>query len=416
MEPLKGLPVLLLFVAATCSSAFTQAQDDDQLTSADLANVHVRSARVAPRGHRNGQADARFGVQGIDSLVNFNKHFQAPGVDQNGNPQLIWYYTTVGNPPEMGGTTTINVPIIPVSLDLRNFDGSPRFVNGHRLFYDATPSVDPLLGSPLFQNANYTSSDLPTQYTDAIQRAEFFNSMKPDWQTLLNPSVKIPRAITLIRGTYKFGVNPDGSCCSIVLVDFNTWFDKLAPTTIPPDNTTPIGAAEIAGEMTTEDITIILSPPNTFQFSGSFCCVGGFHTYDFEPGDDSNDNKERRYVLTFSSLFNFASIDVYGFSHELAEILNDPFVQTPPTGVTPWWLAPNGNCQDFLEVADVLENLPNSAFPITMPNGVTYHPQNVALRQWFEFRSPSNALHGAYSYPDESLLTTLSPPQKLNCN
>jgi len=40
-------------------------------------------------------------------------------------------------------------------------------------------------------------------------------------------------------------------------------------------------------------------------------------------------------------------------------------------------------------------------FPITMPNNFTYHPQNEALVQWFEFQSPSTAINGAYSYPDK---------------
>jgi hypothetical protein len=83
--------------------------------------------------------------------------------------------------------------------------------------------------------------------------------------------------------------------------------------------------------------------------------------------------------------------------------------------VTPWWLSPNGNCQDDLEVGDVIEGLPRQTFPVTMPNGVTYHPQNEALLQWFEFQSPSSAIFGAYSYPDTTTLTSLSPPQKAGC-
>jgi len=50
------------------------------------------------------------------------------------------------------------------------------------------------------------------------------------------------------------------------------------------------------------------------------------------------------------------------------------------------------------------------AFPSTMPNGFTYHPQNEALLQWFEFQSPSTALNGAYSYPDITTLAALSAP------
>jgi hypothetical protein len=44
--------------------------------------------------------------------------------------------------------------------------------------------------------------------------------------------------------------------------------------------------------------------------------------------------------------------------------------------------------------------------------GATYHPQNEALLQWFEFQPKSNALGGAYSYPDTSILT--APPALQN--
>ena len=103
-------------------------------------------------------------------------------------------------------------------------------------------------------------------------------------------------------------------------------------------------------------------------------------------------------------------------SHEIAETYNDPFVASDGVhDVTPWWLAPNGNCQNDLETGDVIEGLPNGVFPITM-NGMTYHPQNEALLQWFEFESPSSAIDGAYSYPNEQTLTSLSAPQNPGCH
>lgn len=191
----------------------------------------------------------------------------------------------VGNPPQHKGTTTINAPIVPVSIDLRNADGTPRFVNGHRLFYDVTPFVAPTVGSPVFQNSTYSSSSVPTQFSDAIQRAEFFSDAKDDWHTLLFPSVKTSRVMTLRKGTYQFALNADGSCCRFVLVDFNTFVNALFPATAT-DTTTPVGAAENAGEVTTKDMSTFLFP-NTYLFEGSpsNCCVLGFHSYDFEPGD-----------------------------------------------------------------------------------------------------------------------------------
>jgi hypothetical protein len=414
----KFLFPVLLVLALSC---VTFAQEDDQITAPDLSSAKVSHMAVAPRGHRNGQGHAQFGIPGIDSLVNFNQHYQAPGIDAFGNPQHIWYYNMVGNPPQQHGTTWINAPIVPVTLDLRNFDGSPRFVNGQPLISSPAAFVTPTVNSPVFSNATYSSSGAPTQITDAVQRAEFFKSAKPDWHTMLVPSVKTGRTMVLIRGTYAFALNADGTCCLFVLVDANTFVNALFPST-PTDTTTPIGAAENAGDITTKDLSTFLFP-NTYLFIGntSNCCILGFHSYDFEPGDASdNFASEKRFVVNYSSwispgLFGGGFQDVTATSHEVAETFNDPFVASDNIhNVTPWWLAPNGNCQDNLEVGDVIEGLPNGVFPITM-NGMTYHPQNEALLQWFEFMSPSDAIDGAYSYPDETTLTALSAPQNFGC-
>ncbi|HEY2468290.1 MAG TPA: hypothetical protein VGI45_10715 [Terracidiphilus sp.] len=416
----KQLLVVVLFIFTTVFACYAQ-QDDDQVPISFLSNASHKSVQMAPRGHRNGQGHAN-GIPNIDSLVNFNDHFQAQGVDQNGNAQIIWYYNMVGTAPQHHGTTTFNAPIVPVTLDLRNADGSPRFVNGKPLISSPAQFVQPLLDSPIFQNFSYSSSNDATQYTDAVQRAEFFNRAKSDWHTMLNPSVKTGRTMVLLRGTYQFALNADGSCCAFVLVDSNVFGNALFPPTFPVDNSTPVGAAENAGDITTKDISTFFFP-NTYLYVGNpgNCCILGFHTYDFEPGIPSNGNLERRYVLNYSSwispgLFGGGLADITATSHELAETFNDPFVASDGIhNITPWWLSPNGNCQNNLEVGDVIEGLPQGVYPITM-NGMTYHPQNEAMLQWFEFEAPSSAISGAYSYPNINTLTALSPPEGVNCH
>ena len=177
-----------------------------------------------------------------------------------------------------------------------------------------------------------------------------------------------------------------------------------------------MGAAELAGDIRTRDISTFLFP-NTFLFSDpnvNFFFVG-FHTFDERPASVSNGFHKERFVLNFSSwvtpfiFFGDNFEDITAISHEIAESVNDPFVAADGVhGITPWWMSPNGNCQDLLETGDVLEDLPNATFPMRM-NGVTYHPQNEALLPWFERQKPSRAIHGAYSYPDERLLQTCHP-------
>jgi hypothetical protein len=403
------------------------ASEPDQLTASSLSGVRAIYVHMPPSGGirlpdgGHGGSGSGGPLQGFDSIVNFTGQFSAQGVDSLGNPQTVWPYAMAGNPPGRGGRTTINAPIIPVSLDLRNYDGTPRYVNGQRLYYDATQYVQPVLNSPIFQKTWYSSSESRTQYTDAIQRAEFWNHMEDDWHTMLAPVVKTPRVMTLIRGTYLFALNADGSCCRFVLVDANVFVGALFPPSTP-DNSTVIGAAEVNGDITTHDISTFLFP-NAFLYIGTTanCCILGFHSFDQELGDATNGNLPRFYVMNYSSwispgLFGGGFADVTALSHELSETFNDPFVSFDGIhNQTPWWLSPNGNCQDNLEVGDVIEGLPSGTYAVTM-NGFTYHPQNEALLQWFAFRSPSNALNGAYSYPDPSVLASgLSAPQKVNC-
>jgi hypothetical protein len=121
-------------------------------------------------------------------------------------------------------------------------------------------------------------------------------------------------------------------------------------------------------------------------------------------------------VLNYSSwlspgLFLFGFQDITPWSHEMAETFNDPF----DNNLTPRWESVDpftgaGNCQNDLEVGDVIEVL-DSLNPVsTIPGkGLTYHPQNMALFPWFAFESPSPAHLGAYSFPDETTLMSLSP-------
>jgi hypothetical protein len=414
-----------LLFSAVPVSVYGQAMEPDQvpISFVRTTNPHTYKAKsTADGGILGGRSNGS--LLGIDSVVNWSSYFYLYGLDSNAFPLFTWQYTMVGRSPfgtdESEGsaqTTEVGAPIVSVSLDLRNFDGSPRFVGGKRLFSDGTQYVNPVLTSPLFSSTSYGSSASPTQYTDAVQRAEFFNKAPREWHTLLRPRVVTPRTMVLIRGTYLFALNADGSCCAFVLIDFNTFVNTLFPPTVSgTDTTTIVGAAETSGDIRTRDISTFLFP-NAFLYSGvpSNCCILGFHSYDVETGGPDNGFRERRYVVNISNwispgLFGGGLSDITVLSHELSETFNDPFA----SNATPWWLSPNGLCQNNLEVGDVIEGLPNGVFPITL-NGFTYHPQNEALLQWFAGVTPSTAISGAYSYPDTNVLTSANVSQNFAC-
>jgi len=212
----------------------------------------------------------------------------------------------------------------------------------------------------------------------------------------------------------RFALNADNTL-AYVLVDESVFGASLFPPT-PGDTTTPMGAAENSGDFLPRDIGTFFFA-NTFLFNGSTggCCVLGYHSYDVEPGTAQNGWKEKHYVMNYASwispgLFGDSFVDVTAVSHELVELFNDPFVNN----ATPIWLAPNGLCQNNLETGDVIEGLANATYPISL-NGAVYHPQNEALLQWFASETPSSAIHGAYSYPDTTVLTSASVSLQPDC-
>src|SRR5437868_13079098 len=294
-------------------SVVAQRTPADQIPASALLKAHHFTA-MGKTGNLGGGVlgnRSNGSVLGLDTIPNWSSYFYEPGLDSFGNLQFTWQYTMVGHSPLTtsdgsddtfsGKTTKIGAPLIAVNVDLRNADGSPRFVNGVRLYQDATQFVAPVLSSPVFSKTSYSSSNDPTQFADAVSRAEFFQKAGDDWHTLLKPRVGTTRTMVLLRGTYQFALNADGSCCAFILVDENAFVGALFPATAS-DTSTVMGAAENAGDIRTRDISSFLFN-NVFLFSGTpdNCCTIGFHSYDVEPGDASNQWKERRYVMDYAS-------------------------------------------------------------------------------------------------------------------
>lgn len=426
---LVGIPA----VAAPPDQLDATVQTPLRITHGDPVRAGA-STRVLTDGIRQA---APFGgaIAGIDTLPNFTGQFTANGVDWNGNPQTVWSYAMVGRAPTHGGTTRVRAPLIPVSVDLRDADGNPRYINGARLYSDATRYAQTVLASPIFQSAPFPGNEDSVQFADAVQRAEFTRVMGEDWHTQVAPTLGKARVMTVAQDptctaatsqggpghcNYHFALNADGTCCYYILMDEAVFNGLLFPPTYPVDGSTIVGAAEVSGDMRTTDITSFLFP-DTYLYADTTdnCCVLGFHSFDYEPGATPT-ALPRFYVMEFASwvtpgIFGDSFADITALSHEMSETFNDPFVvYDGVTDATPWWLAPNGNCQNDFEVGDVVEGLPNATYPVKMKH-TTYHVQNVALLQWFARQSPSTAFAKAYTYPDPTVVTALSPPEGAGC-
>jgi hypothetical protein len=401
--------------AATSRQIFILRGNAGSNNGAGSSNSGSGGSHNGP-GHYNGwghENNSGGNIPGLITVPSFAGAFAAEGGPSQGN---IYPYIMLGNNPAQGGRTEIPAEITAVSLQLLNVP-SGFSANVPYSFEDLTED------SPNFSNSNYTSGN-HTQFADAVQRAEFFNSMGPDWHTTLDYNVvnrvtiQIPRhvLVQLPNGnivtvqSYYVGKAPDGTEFVEVLdLLFNFLFFNQAVNDINGNN------------YQTGGFNMQLWP-NTYLFSidsngnPAGCCVLGFHTYIYDPSQEP----VPIWLFAFASwispgLFGAGFQDVTALSHEISEAYNDPFVNNQvPEWQFPGVPANSTACQGNLETADPIEVLANATFPITLREGqevFAYHPQNEALLQWFEMGQTSNALNGAFSYPD----TTVLPQSALPC-
>jgi len=93
-----------------------------------------------------------------------------------------------------------------------------------------------------------------------------------------------------------------------------------------------------------------------------------------------------------TGLFSPAIEDTGVMAHEVGEWMNDPFGNnaTPPWG----HIGQQSGCQNNLEVGDPLTG--TGVPPVVMPNGFTYHLQELAFFSWF-YGAPSIGVNGWFS-------------------
>ena len=354
-------------------------------------------------------------IDGLDTLATFQGAFAAQAGPNTGN---VFKFTMVGNPPLAGDTTVIPYRISEVSLVLLNADGTVLTTVPFAPFEQLT------LESPNFEPLDYRSGR-NLEYGDAVHRAQFFNRMAPDWHTVLVPhlvnrvTITVPRFVNvrLSNGTiiqarsYFIGTAADGSTFVLMLnLLFNLFFGNEVVNEIN------------LGNFTTNALNTTMFP-NTFLFSLNVnnpntpggCCVLGFHTFFFDPSV----TPQPRWVTAYASwispgLFGAGFQDVTALSHETAEEFGNPFLDNAaPNWQFPGQPANSKVCQNNLEEGDPIEVLPNATIPITVKEGkfqFTYHPQNIPLLQWFEMGPTSNAIDGAFSFPDETVLPHSAVP------
>ncbi|MEO6892357.1 MAG: hypothetical protein ABI456_21840 [Ktedonobacteraceae bacterium] len=279
-------------------------------------------------------------------------------------------YTMVGTNPTKGShTSKIPVTVVPLIL---------KFSNGAS--FDGTQKVAGTTQSPIFQSAPFISGT--TQYGDAIQRAEFWNSVSttsPNYHVLLGTPTVAPAITIQVPAADGATAKDSSSGKTIGIIDIN-WFDPQIQTLL------------VSQHFTSNVLPIFLSN-NVYLSSGapsiSNCCIGGYHNA------TSAQKTAQTYIWTTNAdagIEGGFGEDVSALSHELAEWLNDPFTNnTVPNWISP--IAQQYGCNNFLEVGDPLVGV-----VFTVTGFSSSHLQDEAFFSWFARQSPSIAINGKYTY------------------
>lgn len=382
------LALVLLFSLASLAQTPGQAAEQGPQQPIDVDDNFLQSQGAAPQFGIEAEKTAMTMSDAAKLAQQQNRVLSVPSFSKSFSFQGKTYpFTMVGGAPERGETTKIDTQLIPISMFFEGFVDK----QGNPIVLDVSPLIDPLRNSPSFRRATYRSGF--TQFGDAVQRAEFFHAMEPNWHTLINDPRPLP-AVTLDipKGAATlFRSRSNGQIFAVV--DINFFISQL--------NTI------IQLEHLDVDALPIALTHNVFLAPGANvkkCCILGFHT-----AFDAGTRGDKQLVQTFAwaswigtGIFGGNVADVTPLSHEIVEWMNDPFGNNS----VPPWQYPNGagGCEDTLETGDPLEVFANSAVPVII-DGVTYHPQTEALLQWFQRSGSSNAIDGAFSFPDQSLLT-----------
>lgn len=294
-----------------------------------------------------------------------------------------------GGNPFYNGARTTAIPITIVPLVFTFADGT---------VYDPTEldpcsanlsPIDAVLQSPIFQPTPVSIDGVylgQGQLLDEFQRANFYVRTSPTgdrYHVVLQPTVAAPVAISVPAGASQ--IWQLGGCIALGAMDWAVVY--------------PILARVINPLLDPSRFTLFISANAVTVQSGLFqvnCCDYGWHSFVNNSAGQPMTYAVADYDSTGASLMP----DIMTISHEIAEWLNDPFVSN-------WSPAWDGG-MFYEEVADPLFSQPFFPDGIQMPNGLTYHPQQLAFFSWF-YGAFSLGVGGFYSAVGSGIPSFVTP-------
>lgn len=256
-------------------------------------------------------------------------------------------YYMAGAAPSTGKSTTVKTFIIPVKVSIPGCTTDPTVdKQGSKTVQNLT------VNSPIFKNMKYTLGGVvvgTTQFEDAFQRANFWNTVKnhTGYHVLLSATPTILPKMTLTPGA-------NGGCGHDFgplngLMDIN-YFDQQANNYIA------------AHSQIVPDSLPIFMTDNLYLTSGG-CCIGGYH---------SATGAQAYSHFTYITTPGVFSQDTAALSHEVGEWMDDPLFK-----------GYNNVACGILEVGDPEEGFSNYGdFPYKF-NGFTYHLQDLTFLEYF---------------------------------
>jgi hypothetical protein len=323
----------------------------------------------------------------------------------------------VGSDPRLGGSTTIKTEIIPLKFNFVAGNQDTSVLNdltytGFRAdnvthSFDGSTKVAKVLSSPLFSSFKY-DADLggdTGQYGDVFMRSQFskigssYHVKLQNQQVFPTVSIDVPQNQGLAyhrpAGALA-GILDDGWFSSQINNLMNTL--KIDPTTVP-----------------------IFLTDNVMLYGVNYrdCCTIGYHGAPSPVGlgsGSSNTNGSAKVQTFIYSAYTTPNTytgfspstsptrgisDIHALSHEVAEWLDDPFVNN---AVQPWLTptAPQYGCTGVLETGDPVVGV---WFPLAgntdADNYGVWHPEDEVFANWFARDGEPAALNswdGRYTF------------------
>lgn len=300
----------------------------------------------------------------------FTNHIKSP-LDHN-----TYTFSIVGTDPTKNKVTT-TLKYVPILLRVKFPDGT--VLDPTKPGCNDTVSVEKrFLNSPLFDpDSVITSNGVnmgKSQIEDAFMRAEFYTLTKGTSYHVLLMQAHAPRVIDV--NAPSGSTTQAGACAgsghNLGMIDINGW-DSLI-------------VAQINKYVTTTEIPVVAAY-NVVETEGGCCIIGYHNAY----GRSGGTQVYSTGAYTDAGIFSGGIADIHAWTHELGELINDPFIDN----ATPAWghVGQVSGCQNNLEVGDPLTGTPF----LVKQDGFTYHPQELAFFSWF-FRTKPLGTGGVFSF------------------